>query len=462
MASIPKYTDPETAAQLVAQLGDEYALVENPSYVFPPFEAYPLAKKRSQLDEGLNGAVMDMDGTTTTTEPLCIHSLEMMVRRITNRLDTKTWEGLDHQQDYPHIIGNSTTKHVEYLIQTYEKEIDATALRRWYIYSAAWTLGQAADEGRRREVRNNITALGAGDLLNDVRFTEQCMQAPDAPDTAPLLDALTVDYAGSFQLNTLTAVVRASVDIYYQRYHAILAQIAAGNGGRQLPGLSWETMMGTSSNLCRVSACFWPLSRGGWVRDAAGCAEPLVAHLRRSGIMNEAELEDASATLAQLGVYFERHPVGVAIVTSSIAYEAKIVLGEVFRVLKSEVAAWNIPEAKKQHIAAQFDDPFSYYDGFLTATDSCEIRLKPHRDLYSLALHQLGLHPDAFHTVVGFEDSESGTIAIRAAGIPICCALPFTMTQGHTFQAATHTCNGGIPEVILRHRVFLPQSLLNG
>ncbi len=461
MASIPKYTDPKTAAQLVAQLGDEYALVENPSYVFPPFEAYPLAKKRSQLDEGLNGAVMDMDGTTTTTEPLCIHSLEMMVRRITNRLDAKTWEGLDHQRDYPHIIGNSTTKHVEYLIQTYEKEIDATALRRWYLYSAAWTMGQAADEGRRREVRNNVTALGAGDLLNDERFTEQCMGSSDAPETAAVLDALTAEYADAFRLNTLTAVVRASVDIYYQRYHAILAQIAAGNGetvARTIlgdhDGHLIEPMPGIGVFLALIK---------GWLGvDAAGCAEPLVAHLRRSGIMSEMELGEPSTTLAQLGVYFEQHPVGVAIVTSSIAYEAKIVLGEVFRVLKNEVADWNIPEAKKQHIAAQFDDSSLYYDGFLTATDSCEIRLKPHRDLYSLALHQLGLHPDAFHTVVGFEDSESGTIAIRAAGIPICCALPFTMTQGHTFQAATHTCNGGIPEVILRHRVFLPQSLLNG
>lgn len=51
--------------------------------------------------------VQDMDGTTT--ENLCLHSLETMVRRVTARLTPAQWTGLDRARDYPHIIGNSTT-----------------------------------------------------------------------------------------------------------------------------------------------------------------------------------------------------------------------------------------------------------------------------------------------------------------------------------------------------------------
>ena len=72
----------------------------------------------------------------------------------------------------------------------------------------------------------------------------------------------------------------------------------------------------------------------------------------------------------------------------------------------------------------------------------------------------MGIPPKRFAQVAGFEDSESGTIAIRAAGIGMCCALPFAMTQDHPFDAATHKCVGGIPEVILREKVFLPPERL--
>jgi len=70
----------------------------------------------------------------------------------------------------------------------------------------------------------------------------------------------------------------------------------------------------------------------------------------------------------------------------------------------------------------------------------------------------MGIPPEQFHCVAGFEDSESGTIAIRAAGISVCCALPFAMTRNHQFEAATQVCPGGIPEVILLKNFFLPIS----
>ncbi len=161
-----------------------------------------------------------------------------------------------------------------------------------------------------------------------------------------------------------------------------------------------------------------------------------------------------------MGVFFEANPVKLALVTSSIAVEASIVLGEVFRVIVEELPAWPVSSERRRRLADGFSHLDQVYDARITASDSSEIRLKPHRDLYALALHRLGVGPGDFHRVMGFEDSESGVVAIRAAGIPICCALPFAMTQGHRFEAATHVCPGGLPEVMLLKHCFLSEGLL--
>jgi beta-phosphoglucomutase-like phosphatase (HAD superfamily) len=96
----------------------------------------------------------------------------------------------------------------------------------------------------------------------------------------------------------------------------------------------------------------------------------------------------------------------------------------------------------------------------ITASDSSEIRLKPHRDLYSIALHRIGLGPEEFDQVIGFEDSESGTIAIRAAGVGCCVAVPFAETAGHDLSAASHIAKGGVPEAMLLEQLFLrPEAL---
>ena len=47
----------------------EYALIQNPSGVFPTVEMSPLANKVSETSE-LRAVVCDMDGTLTTTEGL--------------------------------------------------------------------------------------------------------------------------------------------------------------------------------------------------------------------------------------------------------------------------------------------------------------------------------------------------------------------------------------------------------
>lgn len=262
------------------------------------------------------------------------------------------------------------------------------------------------------------------------------------------------------RLTTLSDKVRAAVDIYYQRYHFILKRIDAGQGD----AVAAEVFGDPDKHLIRPmkgTGVFLAMLKGWLGADAAFCFDEFAEHLSRMGMDRPRRDERTSrAQLAALGAYFERNPAAVAVVTSSILYEADIVLSEVFRVLAREVAAWDIPSEKSRLIANRFAEYSRCYDAFITASDSSEIRLKPHRDLYSMALHAMGIPPESFHRVAGFEDSESGTIAIRASGIPLCCALPFPETEGHDFKAASYVARGGIPEVVLSKRVFLPDRLI--
>jgi beta-phosphoglucomutase-like phosphatase (HAD superfamily) len=130
-------------------------------------------------------------------------------------------------------------------------------------------------------------------------------------------------------------------------------------------------------------------------------------------------------------------------------------MNEVFNVLRKNIASLPLTQSKKELLLNKFSDFKNVYDAFITASDSNEIRLKPHRDLYSIALQQMSIHQNNFNSVIGFEDSESGTIAMRAAGINLAVALPFAQTKGHNLTAASFICNGGLAEVILKHKFFV-------
>ena len=96
------------------------------------------------------------------------------------------------------------------------------------------------------------------------------------------------------------------------------------------------------------------------------------------------------------------------------------------------------------------------FDGLVNASDACEHRLKPHRDLYSLALQQMSIPKKDYGCCVGLEDTEPGIIALRAAGIGCAVALPNRDTSRQDYSAATMVINGGLPELILRHNLLLP------
>ena len=437
------------AKKRLAELSTEFALIHNPGYIHPAYELYPLAPKISDLRRNLTGLVMDMDGTTTTTEELCIHALEYMVRQITGRKDPDQWNGLDHAKDYPHIIGNSTTKHVEYLIRKYRPHIDQSTMTRSYFYSVVWTLVKGKDESRKRDVQNNLASFGCSGILNDPRLQNL---NPDTPETQleSIADEYAENYESNIPLNDFTGLVRAGIDIYYQRYHEILAAIDRGEG----TSLSVELLGDPSKHLIEPMpgiGIFLAVAKGLLGEEAGNLTNILIAHYRtRVGENNEFNTKKIERSLRKLGKKYQDKPLKLAVVTSSIFYEADIVMKEVFKVIREEIVLWPIKDLTKKKLFKYFADYNTMYDGFVTASDTNEIRLKPHRDLYSIALYQLNIPKKDFDKVAGFEDSESGTIAIRAAGIGLCIAVPFAQTKGHNFEAASFVAEGGVAEVLLR------------
>lgn len=446
---IPTFTDADGAATLITQLGRSFAVVKNPPYIFPAYDLYALATPRTQLEAGLEAAVMDMDGTTTTTEVLCTGALEFMVQRLCGT-ENEGRPALNHERDFPHIIGNSTTKHVEYLMNTYSNGFVREAVCRSFLYACAWNLSCALDPRRSEEARTALRVQGLGFVLNHSRFEQLCKQINEHPAAdIPAAEDLVVACSETLHIDTIADLTRIGIEVYYQRYHESLKRIAAG---AFTPDTSQprpiEPMPGIGIALAMLK---------GWLgEEVAALGEMLAAPLRESADYTPEAVSAGCDRLPALGRYFAEHPVKIGLVTSSIAAEAKIVLGEVFRVIQEEVTDWPLSRERRDFLMEQFADPNHIYDACITASDSSEIRLKPHRDLYAIALHTMGIMPERFHCVAGFEDSESGTIAIRAAGIPLCCALPFAMTHNHRFEAATQVCPGGMPEVLLLKNFFLP------
>ncbi|HMM11691.1 MAG TPA: hypothetical protein PKE03_06315 [Bacteroidales bacterium] len=436
--------DAKKVMQYIADHPYEFAEVKNPGYIYPPVEYYPLAPRIHRMAT-LKAAMMDMDGTTTTTEVLCIYSLENMVRRMSGLHDKSDWKGIDHHADLPFIIGNSTTKHVEYLVGKYQHLINHQSTAQAFSEAAAWTLRHGRDEQRKAEVIQNLRKTGLDDYIATITQSDE---------SGDLIKQL----IPQLQKADFSLQVSLGIDIYYETYHRILALLSQGRtaevrsmvfGSSHASGHLISPMPGINFLL--------PLLKG-WLGNEAGLFAPALFeeyHLSTGRQIPEEQKEAHIHRLNSLGIAFEKQPVKLGLVTSSIFYEADIVIRQVMQVLAQSIEASPLSQARKQHILQACNDYHRWYDAFVTASDSNEIRLKPHRDLYSIALHKAGLLPADFGYVMGFEDSQSGTVAIRAAGIGCCVALPFAQTKGHDFAAATHIVHGGIPEAILDHNLFI-------
>lgn len=455
MERIAEYLTPREAAdrlvKLAAAMGcTEVASVRNLTLVPAARELYLLAPHTPLPVPTVHAFAVDMDGTSTTTEPLALHALEYMVRRITGRMARAAWPGLDAKHDIPFVIGNSNFRHTEFLLQRYRNAIDPAAFRASVMEAWLWTLLAMRDRQRLAEVRRNMINCGAGAVLEDEEV-RAAMSTPPAPEQrAHLISRLTARYATLVQPPHAGAEVAAALDVYYQRYHDLLQHIEHGEGeklARELLGGARHLiapMPGYGIFMCVIK---------GWLDDAA--ARALAPLLRAAHPRDPAPRACDADGLARLARHFRAHPAKLALVTASIAYEAHVSMQEVMRVVRNEMAAWPLPPEQREQLCARVSAYRDVFDGFVTASDAWEARLKPHRDLYSIAMYQMSIPVECYQQCMAIEDTEPGIIAARAAGFGIAIALPNHDTTRQNYTKAARVLHGGLPELLLDHHLML-------
>lgn len=481
------YLTPDEAARRVAEqargLGArEFACVRNLAYAYAPAELYPLAPHTPRPLAQAAAFAVDMDGTSTTTEPLALHALEYMVRRFTGWRTAAEWPGLDPQRDHPHVIGNSNFRHTEFLLERYGAHLRPEALCAAFIEALVWTLANMTDARRRRDVQLTARNCGLAELLADPAVAAEARTgdaaASDAAEIAERVAPLVGRYGGAFAPQHLSEQVSAALDVYYYRYHTILRAMEAGAGDR----LSRELLGDAGRRLIEPMpgyGLFVPLVKG-WLGEEAGAlAEMLLAQWPDAGRepshaeaphagASAAGASDAMASaackpdvaaarerLTRLGRRFGRRPARLALVTASIAYEAHAVMREVIRVVRAETQDWPVSAECRARLAEGLADYRRVFDGFVDAAEAHEARLKPHRDLYSIALYQMSIPPEQYPYCIGLEDTEPGVVALRAAGFGCAVALPNRDTAGQDYRAAAEVVRGGLPELILGHNLLL-------
>jgi len=447
----------KVTAQGAALDASEYAVVRNLGYVFAPAECYPLAPHTPLPLDRIVAIAVDMDGTSTSTEPLAIHALEEMVRRFTGRSSQEEWAGLDKDLDYPHVIGNSNYRHTEFLLQRYAAHMDRNAFCRSFIEAVVWTRSTAPDADRVRGITRNARSCGLGAMLDDAAFRQAVSAGPvDEERAARRAAPFVAKYADHFQPHNETEHVAAALDLYYARYHFLLGRLACGQGDaamKDLPGNSRqriEPMPGYGVFLCMMK---------GWLGAEAEKLLDLLVE-EATARWPEADSVDRDAArhrLRWLGKEFRRAPARIGLVTASIAYETHAVMKRVISRVREEATAWPVSQEVRHLISTGLEDHHAVFDAIVTASDAHEARLKPHRDLYSIALYRMGISPHDFPFCMGLEDTEPGIVSLRAAGIGAAIALPNHDTSGQEYRAATRIVHHGLPELLLHHHLFLRQ-----
>lgn len=434
---MPEYLSADAAAARLRALSTDFVRVDLAPGQFPPFELLPLAPCHAWCHGQPAAILVDMDGTTTTTEDLCLDALDHMLERFARPgVDLR----LDPARDYPHIIGTSATCNVSYLAGLHRAAFDPVRAAAAVLRAVAWTLARCAVPGRADEARATLGLLGVPPRA------DADWAALDGPDAPP--DPFAPDLAARLADAGPAVWTAAGLEVYYHSLHGNFADIAAGDGGavaRRVFGRDGHAIV----PLPGIGALF-AIARGWLGADAAALAPELCA-----AITDPPPVTEAAARLADLGRRFAAAPCPVALVTSSAAPEADIVLNEVFGQLREAAGEWPVSPAARDRVADGFAHPRSFYAAYVTATGCHEARLKPHRDLYTLALQLLGIEGADRDRVIGFEDTEAGILAQRAAGVGVPVAVPFHGTQGHCFDVAARICRDGVPEALARHGLFL-------
>mgnify|MGYP000921062229 CR=1 FL=1 len=320
-SGLPKYVTRDSALHLLERLGNDFVIIENPSYVHPHFDICPLAPRRKHLDRGARAFLVDMDGTTTTTEELCLNALEHFVRKATG-WDRKEWTGLDPVRDFPYIIGTSTSQNIAYLAKVHGHAIQPRLLLAAFLESVAWTLGKSQSAARKAEVEAHMAVLGMQPVLDDPRFALLRFTAfSGTHETQSALNLLVDKYVQRFPLQSETDRVRAGTEIYYQRLHSFFLYIGAGKGAAVSKEVHGDESVHPIRPLPGLGMLH-AIAKGWLGTDAGRCVGLLQAHMPEHVKPAKGEAE----RLSRLGAYFERNPAAVALVTSSARYEANVVL----------------------------------------------------------------------------------------------------------------------------------------
>ncbi|MFP4502177.1 MAG: hypothetical protein ACLFTT_14345 [Candidatus Hydrogenedentota bacterium] len=433
---LPRFADSKEAARLLIREEDAFAVFRNPGCLYPPYEVAPLASKVATLRGHCAAILMDMDGTTTSTEEFCCRAMEETLRRMSGA-SADVWPGLDTVRDYPALIGYSGADNMRYLFDTYRGLPQPGPTMRSFLCAAAWGLGSEADPEAAPGVRALLAQLGMAALLSDPRFAGLCDSPGDGTRDAAEALAQTLPPPPMDDQETFG---RMGLVIYARQYHRLLNRL-----DDEPPGALVKPLSGVGVFLALVKGVLG--DEGGALAEALCAAAPACSRL---------PADDAAACLASLARRFTRAPARLALVTSSTAFEASRVLHAVFRALRAQVDAWPVSGACRRRVRDAFASPETCYDAIVTSSETAEMRLKPWRDPYSQALHRIGVGPADFNRVVGFEDTEPGVLSLRAAGVGCAVALPFEGTEAHDFSPAAYVCPGGLPEVLLHHGLFLP------
>jgi beta-phosphoglucomutase-like phosphatase (HAD superfamily) len=456
MDRIAEYLTPREAADRILQTAremdtEEVVAVRNLGFVPHDAEIYFLVPQSPLPLKDISAFAVDMDGTSTTTEPLALHALEFMVRRITGRISHEEWPGLDHEKDIPFVIGNSNFRHTEFLLKRYTDAVSFAAFRDSFIEALLWTWANMDDRQRRDDVKINAVNCGLAPLLDDAKFRE-CAHAGPLSDKecSEKAAAFIESYGDLFHPKHFTAEVSAAMDIYYHRYHSILRQMEQGQADEIAHTLLDDPeahlvapMPGYGIFLCLLK---------GWLTDEA---KELAAVLRSlHPVDTQPKASDADIFL-ELARHFRKHPAKVALVTASIAYEAHVVMKEVIRLVREEVSHWSIPGSLQDELRNNLVDYQSIYQGFVTASDAWEARLKPHRDLYSIAMHEMSVPQNEYPQCIAIEDTEPGILSARAAGFGVSIALPNYDTNRQNYEKASAVLHGGLPELVLDKKLLL-------
>lgn len=190
--------------------GEAYLRVVNPPGRPAMYYLPPVPREFGRID----CILMDMDGSSTDTEKLVVRSLRDTMREILQDPDFDT-----NEEDYRHIVGDSTTNHLVYLISRYGRRIDDRRLAASFLRSLR----------RHSSVHTGLELMAQGFLSGDRKiFDDPELRELLSPETTPLESADNKAFGLVDRYNLRVDRVQGAAEIYYADYHAVLLGVRDG------------------------------------------------------------------------------------------------------------------------------------------------------------------------------------------------------------------------------------------